>query len=364
LIPRNEIASMIKSYDPTALTIGTLGSHSALDIMDGAKEENLRTLVVCQRGRERPYKAFRRIVDQIMLLEKFNEITTENNQQIMRNANVIFIPHRSFTTYVAYDSIENDFRIPIFGSRSMLRTEERNVPRNQYFLLEKAGIRFPKRISSSTQIDRPVIVKVMEAKRGIERAFFTSTSEKDFEEKAARRIHAGIITQENLDDALIEELIIGTYFNFNFFYSPIKNEVEFLGIDRRLQTNLNDFVSLPASQQLEMDPDLQNIEIGHMPATIRESMLEKVFEIGERFVDATKTEYPPGIIGPFALQSAVTKDLEIVVFDVSPRVPGSPVLAMSPYTRYYYGESFGTGRRIAMEIKDALKGERLHEVVT
>jgi 5-formaminoimidazole-4-carboxamide-1-(beta)-D-ribofuranosyl 5'-monophosphate synthetase len=332
--------------------------------MDGAKEEGFNTLAVCQRGRERPYKAFARIIDRIILLDKFRQLMDETNQRLMRDSNVIFIPHRSFTTYVDYDSIENEFRIPIFGSRSMLRTEERNVPRNQYFLLEVAGIKFPTRINSQSQIDRPVIVKVMEAKRGIERAFFTATSQKEFEEKAERRIKSGIITRENLDDAVIEELIIGTYFNFNFFYSPIKEEVEFLGIDRRLQTNLNDFVSLPASQQLEIDPELQNIEIGHMPATIRESMLEKVFEIGERFVDATKREYPPGIIGPFALQSAITKDLEIVVFDVSPRVPGSPVLAMSPYTHYYYGESFGTGRRIAIEIANALKAERLPEVVT
>jgi 5-formaminoimidazole-4-carboxamide-1-(beta)-D-ribofuranosyl 5'-monophosphate synthetase len=141
--------------------------------------------------------------------------------------------------------------------------------------------------------------------------------------------------------------------------------VEFLGIDRRLQTNLNDFVSYPARQQLEIDVELQNIEIGHMGATIRESMLEEVFEIGETFAKTVKKEYPPGPIGPFALQSVVTVDLDIVVFDVSPRMPGSPILTTtSPYSKYYHGETIGTGRRIAMEIKDGIKQKRLADLVT
>ncbi len=204
----------------------------------------------------------------------------------------------------------------------------------------------------------------MESTRKIERAFFTASSYEEFTEKSEKRIKQGIINAEDLADARIEEFVLGTYFNFNFFYSILHDRVEFLGIDRRLQTNLNDFTSLPAKQQLEIDVELQNIEVGHMPATIRESFLEKVFEMGNKFVNSTKKEFHPGLIGPFALQSAITKDFELVVFDVSPRVPGSPVLMMSPYTHYYHGESFGTGKRIAMEITEAIKDERLDEVVT
>jgi 5-formaminoimidazole-4-carboxamide-1-(beta)-D-ribofuranosyl 5'-monophosphate synthetase len=141
--------------------------------------------------------------------------------------------------------------------------------------------------------------------------------------------------------------------------------VEFLGIERRLQTNLHDFVTIPAKQQLEIDIQLQNIEVGHTPASIRESLLEKVFEIGDRFVKATKREYPPGIIGPLSLQSIVTVDMDIVVYDVSLRVPGNPIMATtSPYTKYYHGRTFGVGRRIAMEIKSALMEERLADIVT
>ena len=124
-------------------------------------------------------------------------------------------------------------------------------------------------------------------------------------------------------------------------------------------------MSLPAEQQLSMNIQIQIVEVGHMPATIRESMLEKVFEIGERFVKATKKEYPPGIIGPFALQSIVTSDLEIIVYDVSPRVPGSPILTTtSPYSKYQFGKNIGTGQRIAMEIKKAVKEGKIDKVIT
>ncbi len=87
--------------------------------------------------------------------------------------------------------------------------------------------------------------------------------------------------------------------------------------------------------------------------------------MGDKFVKAVKKEYPPGIIGPFSLQSVITKDLEFIVYDVSLRVPGNPIVATtSPYTKYQYGTTFGIGRRIAMEIKKAQEEGRLEEIVT
>ena len=116
---------------------------------------------------------------------------------------------------------------------------------------------------------------------------------------------------------------------------------------------------------MEIEVGIQNIEVGHTPASIRESMLEKVFEIGDKFTDAVKEEYPPGIIGPISLQGIVTLDLDLVIYDVSLRVPGNPILATtSPYTKYYYGHTMGVGRRIAMEIKNATSQKRVSEVVT
>jgi len=145
----------------------------------------------------------------------------------------------------------------------------------------------------------------------------------------------------------------------------LSGEIDLLGFDRRVQTDLDGVLDLPAAEQLELGIPTQNIEIGHMGVTMRESQIEKVFEAAERFVGACRVEFPPGMVGLFALQGAVTKDLDFYVFDVSPRVPGCPcVEATSPYMKYKYGFEVGPGRRVAMEVKRALELGRLGDVVT
>ncbi len=365
MIDRPRILELIEEYDRRALSVSCIGSHSALEVFDGAKDEGLSTIAVCQRDRMRAYAHFKRIVDRIIVVDRFSEVLRQDVMERLRASSSIFVPNRSFTTYVPYEGIENEFLVPIFGNRALLKAEERWAERNQYYLLSKAGIRTPMRFSSPDEIDRPVIVKVQEAKRKAERAFFVVSSPSEYRRKVRERVEAGLISEKELSGAVIEEFVVGTLFNFNYFYSSVDGSLEFLGADRRLQTNLYDFVNLPAKEQLEIGILLQNIEVGHQPASVRESLLEKVLEAGERFVEAVKEEYPPGVIGPFALQGAINKDLEFVVFDVSLRVPGSPMLTTtSPYSKYYHGFIVGVGRRIAMEIKRAAEQDRLKEVVT
>jgi 5-formaminoimidazole-4-carboxamide-1-(beta)-D-ribofuranosyl 5'-monophosphate synthetase len=365
LISNQQIATIVDQYDPKNVTVGTIGSHSALEIMDGAKDEGLKTICVCQKGRELPYLRFKRLADEIILLDKFSDILNPQNQEKLRESSTIMVPHRAFTAYLGYDNIENELNVPIFGNRSLLRVEERTTLRNQYHLLEKAGIRHPKLYQKPPDIDRPAMIKVQEAVRKLERAFFIVSSYEDYEKKSKQKIEQGLVTKQDLARATIEEYVPGTYFNLNFFMSPLTSETQFLGIERRLQTNLHDFVSLPASQQIEIDLPIQNIEVGHIPASIRESLLEKVFEMGDKFASAAKKEYPPGIIGPISLQSVVTIDLDFVVYDVSLRVPGNPIMATtSPYAKYYYGHTIGVGRRIAMEVKDAVAQKKLRDIVT
>lgn len=356
------------SYDLKNISIGVIGSHSALDIMDGAKDEKLKTVCICQKGRELPYLKYKRLSDELIFVDKFSDILFKENQEKLLNLNTLMISHRSFAVYVGYDNIENNFHVPIFGNRWLLKAEERNFPKNQYYLLEKANIPHPKIYTDPQEIDGPAFVKVQESKRKLERAFFIVNSYDDFKKKSQDRIDKGIIDKESLkNSSTIEQYLIGTYFNFNFFYSPLDDETEFLGIERRLQTNIHDYTtSIPAKNQLEMDIELQNIEVGHTPASIRESLLDHVFKMGEKFVKSTKKEYPPGIIGPFSLQSVITLDLNMIVYDVSLRVPGNPILSTTTsYTKYKYGETFGVGRRISMEVKKALKDtESMLKIVT
>ncbi|MGH9973142.1 MAG: DUF1297 domain-containing protein [Nitrososphaeraceae archaeon] len=365
MIGTDTISEIVKKYDVKDIHLAVLGSHSALEIMDGAKDEGLRTVCVCQKGRELPYLRFKRLADEIILVDKFSNLVFKENQDKLRENNAIMVPHRAFTAYLGYDSIENELLLPILGNRNLFRAEERNYEKNQYFLLEQAQIAHPKIYKNYSDINGLAIIKIQEASRKLERAFFVVSSVQDYLEKSQNKIKEKVITNEDLESSVIEEFVVGTYFNFNFFSSPLTPETEFLGIERRLQTNLNDLNAIPARQQLEFDIEVRHIEIGHTPASIRESMLEKIFELGDKFSETVRKEYPPGIIGPFSLQSIVTPELEIVVYDVSLRVPGNPIMATtSPYTKYSYGQTFGIGRRIAMEVNKALSENKLFTIVT
>ena len=376
MIERKDIQKLVESYDKYNITVGVLGGHSGLDVCRGAKKHGFKTIAVCQKGREKTYTKYyktrkdgRGCIDKTIVLNKFSEITSPKVQEELREKNTIFIHNRYFWVYFDFKDIENNFKVPIFGTRNMLKLEERDVPKNQYYLLEKAGIRFPKIIPFPKDIDRLVIVKVNEAIRGYERAFFYAINYDDYKKKSDELLSKKIITKDALKKAVIEEYIIGAQVNFNYFYSVIDNELEIMGTDTRRQTNLDGLIRLPANEQLEvlkyMEPKI--IETGHIAATTKESIIEKIFTLGEKFVKTTQKECPPGIIGPFALQGAIAADKgkeEMVVFDVSMRIPGSPLTRFTPHSGYLYGESISYGERLSMEIKKAIETDRLKEIVT
>jgi len=377
MITKKDLQSILENYDHNNITIGVLGSHSALDVCRGAKDLGFKTLVVCQQGRERTYTQHYRtqsnsgIVDKTIVLGKFSEIIRPEIQEQLRQENVIFVPHRSFEVYLNFDyeTIENSFMVPIFGNRFLLKAEERNRTNNQYDLLRKAAIRMPHIFTTHKDIDRLCLVKLPEKQRNFERAFFHCSSPQEFERVINKKLERNEIDETAIDDAVIEEFIIGPLVNFNYFYSPLNKRIELLGTDTRRQTNVEGILHLTAEKQIALQNTLapKFEEAGHIAVTVLESMLEHVFELGERFVDTTKEEYNPGIIGPLALQSAIVPGppkKDIVVFDVSLRVQGSPGTRFTPYTGYLYGESVSTGKRVAMEIKHALTENRLLEVVT
>jgi 5-formaminoimidazole-4-carboxamide-1-(beta)-D-ribofuranosyl 5'-monophosphate synthetase len=379
MISRDEIASIIEGYHRDDLRIGVLGSHSALEICRGARDEGFKTIVVCERGREKTYARYYRVrhifgrevgvVDEVIILDKFREILRDDVQGELRSRNTIFIPHRSLCVYVGYRALEEDFRVPMFGNRFLLKVEERDVERNQYYLMERAGIPHPRIFKNPSEIDCLVLVKAPEAARGFERAFFLASSPREFEEKAEELIRKGVLTREGLERAVIEEFIVGAPFNFNFFYSPLTGEVELLGVDTRRQTNLEGIMRLPAPYQAEALKylELKTIEVGHIACTVRESLLERAFELAEKLVEAARKEYPPGIIGPFALQGMIVPGPpheEIIVYDLSVRVPGSPGTKFTPYSENLWGFSMSVGRRIALEIKESLKQDKLLDLIT
>ncbi len=355
-------------------TIAVLGSHSALDVCRGAKDLGFKTLVVVQKGRDKTYAQYYKTqgelgcVDEVIELENFKDILDDNIQQELLKRNAIFIPHRSFEVYINdYNAIENKFKVPMFGNRFLLRAEERTEKPNQYNLLAKAGIKYPKQFNSYQDIDRLVMVKVPERERGYERAFFVVNSVGQYNLESERLIGERKITQEGLKSAIIEEFILGVQVNLNFFYSSIHNRLELIGADTRRQTNIEGFLKLPGLYQPQVRENISYEEAGHIAVTMLESLIEPAMDIGERFVKASQKLFPPGVIGPFSLQSFITAGppkKEIVVFDVSPRMPGSPGIFATPYSGYLYGENISMGKRVAMEIKQAVEKGELERVLT
>lgn len=368
-IELDQVRDLVEDYrveDKSQLTVGVLGSHSALEVGYGAKQENMDTLVVCERGREKTYTDhYHNLFDHIILVDEFKDMADSEIVEKMRDLHTIFVPNRSFATYVGYDRIENQFFVPIIGNRRILRAEERYEDNNQYDLLDEAGVDRPKELDSPREIDSLSIIKVQEKERSVERAFFYASCYEEYKSRANKRIEDGIVTRKALEEATIEEVALGGLFNANYFWSPIADEIDLLGFDRRIQTDLDGLLRLPADEQLQANVDHQNIEVGHYGSTMRESQLEKILAAGRKFVEACKDVYPPGMIGLFALQGVLSKELKFEVFDASLRVPGSPVLgSTSPYMKYKYGEEVGSGKRIAWELIRAAEEGKLQGVVT
>ena len=165
MLEREEAVKILDGYDKKKIKMGMIASHSALDVCDGAVEEGFFTLAVCEKGRDEPYtryfkssrdksgRVMRGMVDQTLILDRFSEVISEKVQAFLRSENVIFVPNRSFSSYCDIEDIEREFRVPLFGSRNILRTEERGERRNYYWLLEKAGIPFPERIGHPKDIE-------------------------------------------------------------------------------------------------------------------------------------------------------------------------------------------------------------------
>src|SRR5256886_1261898 len=269
MIHREAIVEVLERYNPSEIRVATIGSHSALDVCDGAVEEGFRTLVVCERGREAPYtryfrasrdkdgRAVRGTVDETLVLGKFKDVLTEKVQTQLRDLNSVFVPNRSFTSYCDLGEIEDKFLVPLYGSRNLLRTEEREEERSYYWLLEKAKLPAPERIGDPRDIQGLSIVKLPHKVKKLERGFFTAATFKEYREKSEALLKQDVITKEDLGAARIEKYIIGPIFNFDFFYSPIEEEaekIELLGVDWRFETALASQLSLPAAQRLALPP--------------------------------------------------------------------------------------------------------------
>ena len=63
-------------------SVATLGSHCSLQVLKGAKDEGLKTLLVCEKKRERLYKRFP-FIDELIIVDSFKEVLDSKVQNIL-----------------------------------------------------------------------------------------------------------------------------------------------------------------------------------------------------------------------------------------------------------------------------------------
>ena len=333
-------------------TIGTIGSHSALQILKGAKDEGFKTIVICQKDKSKVYKMFN-VADEIIEVDNFDDYEKIDKELLEKN--VIMIPHGSFVAYLGHERCEN-LQGMYYGNKKILKWEsDRNKEREW---LSKAGLKLPRIFDSPEKIDCPVIVKHHGAKGG--EGYFIANSYNDFVAKTKT------YSEKEKKKLVIQEYIIGVPIYVHFFYSPLTNELEIMSFDKRYESNVDSLGRISARDQIALKKvDPSYVIVGNIPLVLRESLLPIVIEMGEKVVKVSQEICSPGLFGPFCLEAILTPEQEFFVFEISARIVAgtNPYINGSPYTDLKYDVPMSTGRRIALDIKQAIEKNELNKVL-
>lgn len=250
--------------------------------------------------------------------------------------------------------------MPLFGNRELLHWEADRERQRKW--LKKAGLTLPKTFRNPEEIQGLAIAKFPGAKGG--RGYFLANSPESFRQKAEDMIKRRHLKKEDLERIHLQEYVIGVNVYPHYFHSLLENEVELLGVDKRYESAIDNLGRMPASEQLQINVNPTYTIVGNIPITLRESLLSELLKMGDNVVKTSKEIAPPGIIGPFCLETVITDDLKIYTFEISARiVAGTNVgIGTSPYTYLKFGERMWMGKRIAREIKQATENNRLEEI--
>lgn len=316
------------------MKIGTIASHTALNIISGAKAEGFDTVLYCQPSRIDFYRAFG-LDSEIVEVDTFSDILE------MTLDDTVLIPHGSFVAYIGADKILSS-NIKMFGSRSLLRWEENRDLKGQ--LLEEAGLKVPPEISDIEDIDCPVIAKTDGAAGG--KGYFIARSKDEVASKARPEA-----------DYTFQKYVVGTKVFVTYFNSLAKNRLEVFGADIRYETD--------ADANLRFDDDPSFVVVGNLPMVLRESTLVEYYRMGTSFVDTFERLTGEIIPGPFCIETIIDRNQNIYCFEFSGRiVAGTNIwIPSSPYSYLQFGEQMWMGRRIAREMRELAEEDRLEEAL-
>jgi len=354
---KEKIDDMLATYDTQDLTIATVCSHSSLQLFHGAKQEGFNTIgIAVGEERRKFYDAFPHAKpDEFLMVDDYKQILEHTKE--LQEKNAIVIPHGSFVEYLGADQFLN-LNLPTFGNRNVLMWESDRDKERSW--LESAGLTMPLEIKDPKDITNPVIVKYHGAKGG--KGFFIAKTYDEFK----RRI-------QSEKPYTIQEFVMGTRYYLHYFYSPLQNNayrlkkgsLQLLSMDRRDETTIDEVQRLGSIAELEeigIHPTF--VVTGNIPIVMRESLLPKVFKMGEQVVERSLALFG-GMIGSFCLETVVTETLEFKVFEISARIVAgtNPYVNGSPYSEFIE-PGLSTGKRIAQEIKYAAKNNQLTKILS
>ena len=341
------------------VSIATLGSHCSLQVLKGAKDEGLKTILVCEKKREKLYRRFP-FIDELIIVDSFKEILEEKTQLILKENDAVLIPHGTLIAQMNSEEIES-IKTPIFGNKWILRWESDREMKEK--LMVAANLPIPKPVSKPADINKLVIVKRQGAAGG--KGYFLAANEEEYHTKRNQLISEGIISKD--ETLYIQEYAAGVLAYLQFFYSPLRNELEFFGVDQRHESDIEALARIPSEQQLKTNKVPSFNVIGNSPLVLRESLLEEVYNMGENFVDAAKKMVgPDGMNGPFCIEGVYDENAKFTSFEFSARIVAGTNIYMdgSPYYSLLFDEQMSMGKRIAREIKNAAESNQLDKITT
>jgi len=338
--------------------IATLGSHCSLQVLKGAKDEGLKTILVCERKREKLYRRFP-FIDELIMVDSFKEVLDQKCQSVLEQNDTILIPHGTLIAQMSSEEIES-IKTPVFGNKWILRWESDREMKEK--LMREANLPLPTTVSNPKDINSLVIVKRQGAAGG--KGYFLAANEDDYNTKRNQLISEGVISKD--ETLYIQEYAAGVLAYLQFFYSPLKEELEFFGADQRHESDIEGLARIPSDQQLKTNKVPSFNVIGNSPLVLRESLLEEVYNMGENFVDAAKKLVAPGMNGPFCIEGVYDENAKFTSFEFSARIVAGTNIYMdgSPYYSLLFNEPMSMGRRIAKEVKTAVESNQLDKITT
>ena len=277
----------------------------------------------------------------------------------MKENNSILIPHGTLIAQMKQEQIES-IQTPIFGNKHILGWESDRTLKEQ--LMKEAKFDVPKSISSPKEIESLIIAKRHGAAGG--KGYFLASTEEEYNKKRDVLINQGLISGDS--DLYLQEYYSGVLAYLQFFYSPLEKEIEFFGVDKRHESDIDGLARIPAENQLKSNDIPSFNVIANSPLVLRESLLDNVYTMGENFVEASAKIVPPGMNGPFCIEGVYDQNAQFKVFEFSARIVAGTNMYVngSPYTTFMYNEPMSMGRRIAREIKKAEEQNKIGVIVT